>query len=659
MFSFKTYSWVIGTTSFRVKEVNYKIEQQLKMLKELFDKYPKNSWRELQETYYDMLHENGFLTGNAKLKDKDAREKTSGLKELGLITSDRKLTDVGEELLKIIKSGKISKNNDFMIEDDAFLYLKQLLKVSVNDSDFNIRPFVALLYFIDKLGYITEEEFTYLLPICKDSKDVKDMVEQIKLFRNERIATPINKIILKKMYSMENYQQACSYFTNTSYVDEEVICSIGFNRKSKNYDKPYFTVYRLLEEVLEKKINNTLKKQDIISVLDATKKISGRAKNYWVTYLFGKDKNKEKQINYFNSRLFKLLGSKDESIPTKDEFRRRFFNIMHVYKWKVNLEEYADLNKRYFELSDILIFRNNKIELTLFAKHFFNLCIDELLEEKIDRDKLEQNLPLVEISKSLDINTNKVINLVNQKLGKNLNISEMRNHFKHENLKQLEELIKDKFTEDKLIKLLELIENREDKKIQDYVTDNADIPTIFEYLLGIIWYTISEYSFDILESWNLSLDANMLPKRHAGGGNADIVIDYNKSKDYNEHKLMLEATLTNSTNQRRAEMEPVSRHLGRLKADNPNDEVYGVFVSNHLDKNVIIDFRSRKDTPFYDNKTDKYITDNKIIPIGTQELRSILTKKIKYSELYKIFNDAYVSKSSFNDWYDKDIKSHL
>ncbi|WP_066387069.1 AlwI family type II restriction endonuclease [Helicobacter himalayensis] len=45
---------------------------------------------------------------------------------------------------------------------------------------------------------------------------------------------------------------------------------------------------------------------------------------------------------------------------------------------------------------------------------------------------------------------------------------------------------------------------------------------------------------------NLSLDSSLLPKSHAVGGNADFVYIY----DY--HHLMIEVTLSEKTNQRRA-----------------------------------------------------------------------------------------------------------
>ena len=74
------------------------------------------------------------------------------------------------------------------------------------------------------------------------------------------------------------------------------------------------------------------------------------------------------------------------------------------------------------------------------------------------------------------------------------------------------------------------MEQTEAKEIYQMVTDSADIPTIFEYILGIIWYKISERTGKILDYMKLSLDADLLPKTHAAGGEADIVYEYEKTK---------------------------------------------------------------------------------------------------------------------------------
>ncbi|EGQ79769.1 hypothetical protein HMPREF9094_1188, partial [Fusobacterium animalis ATCC 51191] len=109
---YKSFCWVIGTTSFRTAKLNLKIEQQLRLL----DKFHKsiNPWEwnnSTQEKYYDFMKNKEFISGDATRKDKDAREKTSGLVDIGLITEDRLLTTVGKKLLEITSKEEISKNN--------------------------------------------------------------------------------------------------------------------------------------------------------------------------------------------------------------------------------------------------------------------------------------------------------------------------------------------------------------------------------------------------------------------------------------------------------------------------------------------------------------------------------------------------------------------
>jgi len=157
----------------------------------------------------------------------------------------------------------------------------------------------------------------------------------------------------------------------------------------------------------------------------------------------------------------------------------------------------------------------------------------------------------------------------------------------------------------------------------------------------------------------LSLDANLLPITHAAGGEADIVYEYSATKDYPAHTLLLEATLADSTNQRRMEMEPVSRHLGNhiLKTNNHNS--YCVFATNYLQSNVISDFRMRKTYPYYDPQDDnRFIDGMKIIPLQTSDLRIIIMMHKDYPELYRKYESAYQKDFSVRpkDWYETCVK---
>lgn len=651
--SFKTYSWSIGTTSFRVKEVNYKIEKQLRLLKELFVEQPNQNWKGnkyLQIAYYDKLQESGLAKGNATILDKDAREKTSVLHDLGLILKNREITDVGNKLLNIIDS-EIGINNRFKIEDDAFLYLKQLLKMKFTAPEFEIRPFMTLIYLLEHLEYLTKDEFTYLLPTARTPAEAKELVSAIENYRSSSII--LEDVLFEKMMTMDNYSCALELFISESHVTEYVIKSIGMNRKSRNYDIPYFALYECLKSL------RNLSAQDISlahieNIQVILNKISGKTKPVWKKYLLGKSNTQHDMLSHLK------LFVNSRTLPINDiEFKKCFFKKLHVFKWKVNLSEYSDLNERFFRLSDILIFEDGIIKLTLYAKHFFKLSIDNVFLNDIDNDTLVENTNLVDISSFFNISEEDIASSISQETGEVINRDDVDNYIRLKEEQRFYKVIENKFQLETLIDILNRIENREDKKVKELVTDNANVPTIYEYIIGIAWYYISNKNFNLKDSLNMSLDADFLPKLHATGGMSDIIVEYTNCEDYNTHTLMLEVTLTNGTNQRRAEMEPVSRHLGNLKGERPNEEIYAVFISNYLDRNTIFDFRSRKFTPFFHTASGEMIQDNKIIPINNQNLTYILSNNIKYPDLYNLFKDAYISEESYSNWWELEINNKL
>lgn len=87
---YKSFYWCLGTTSFRTKNFNKRIEQQPALLRDFWSQEENSgkTWEEnngIQTAYYYFLQKVGFISGNAPNKSKDAREKTSGLVALGFI----------------------------------------------------------------------------------------------------------------------------------------------------------------------------------------------------------------------------------------------------------------------------------------------------------------------------------------------------------------------------------------------------------------------------------------------------------------------------------------------------------------------------------------------------------------------------------------------
>lgn len=646
---YKSYCWSLGTTSFRTKNFNKTIEEQLALL-DGFWQLPENQdgvWNgnnELQSRYYDYMQQMGFVEGNAGNKPKDAREKTSGLVDIGLVGDDRHLTNAGVSLLEICATNDFSADNFFDIPKDSYLYLRQLLKTSYNIDGSDVRPFIILLYVLSKVSSLSLDEFTYLLPLCTSDDNTEEIICGIESVR--RGTATIDEIILERLMQKDNYQAALTLLLNNE-VDEALMCEVGINRKSRQYDKVYYPLYQHLYSAY---IDND--SAAFSSVFLATKDV--KIGKLWRSYLF--DTVSEVAISrnpneHKNSTLF-------DNVTNEQEFKTAFFKVMHLLKARATLSDYLDLNRRYIKTTDIVLFEDNVVKLDIVPKHFFGSVINELYNQAYTQNVLlVHDCAINDIDPCLVVDEQAVVDGVNEELGVTVtNIAEARAVLEDNRYERLHHLINTKFSNAQIINLLDCFESRNDTEIRNMVTDNADIPTIFEYVLGIMWYKLSEYQGKILDYMKLSLDADLLPKTHAAGGEADIVYEYPITEYYPAHTMLLEATLSDGTNQRRMEMEPVSRHLGRHLIRTRNMNSYCVFATNYLDINVISDFRSRKTTPYYDPQDyAQYVNGMKIIPLQTSELKSMLLSGKTYKELYNIFEEAYNSEFPPHEWYERCI----
>ena len=646
--SYQSFCWVVGTTSFRTAKLNLKIEEQLLLLDEFYNEVIKNSsWNwsnELQEKYYDFMKGRDFLTGDAERKDKDAREKTSGLVDIGLITEDRLITEVGRALLEITHDGNFESNNVFNINKDSFIYLKQLLKTSIDVSGSIVRPFITVIKCLVELDFLSYDEFTYFIPLIRDDKSANQIISAIRLYRAGKIS--LEEIIYTRLMQMDNYRFAQEEFF-TSNVDENLICLVGMNRKSRNYDKPYYKLYQSLKKVF---LDG---EGDYESLLIATKNINQKPGILWKKLLFRLSnigavrKNGKASI----CRECPFINCTNEM-----ELKEVFFKYLHVFKAMATLLDYFDLNRRYFNITDTIIFENRIIKLDLIPKYYFKEIIDVLYEDAFSRSNdLRFNISLENISEAFKFDISKVYKVLSEDLGITIKSPEQATiYVNDERYRRFNNLINKKFTDPVLIELLNCFKERNDKRIEELVTDEATIPTIFEYILGIIWYKVSGRQGNILDFMKLSLEANLLPKTHAAGGCADIIYEYEACTSYPKHSLLLEATLADRNNQRRLEMEPVSRHLGdyRIRSNNPFD--YSLFVSTYLDKNVVSDFRYRKIYPY--TRDEETIEGMKIISLDTDTLKKIIENRSTYSYLYDVFNKYYEMALETVDWHENLIK---
>ena len=424
------------------------------------------------------------------------------------------------------------------------------------------------------------------------------------------------------------------------------------NRKSKDYDKVYYDLFQLLKR---KYIDNeSMLEEKIFDCISTIKNIG----IYWKKLLF--DTGIKSAIRKDPIKHYKK--SKFDDVNSENAFKKLFFKYMHLFKAKATLKDYFDLNRRYIRITNCITFKDNIVKLDVIPKIIINNSINQLYEiVDIESKDLYLNVDLHTICATLDIGDKELLYLASKEFNKNFkNINELYNENESVRYKKFNELIDSKFYVNKLIELLEQFEKRDDNFIINYLQSEADVPTIFEYVLGIVWYIVSNRKGNILDYMKLSLDADLLPRTHAAGGESDIIYKYEQTKDYPKHTMLLEATLADKTNQRRMEMEPVSRHLGDYILLTNNKSNYCTFVTNFLDANVISDFRQRKNQYYYDRfDNSKFIEGMKIITLETKLLKHILKNNIHYETLYCIFDKAYEKNISPLEWYKSMIENEI
>lgn len=331
---------------------------------------------------------------------------------------------------------------------------------------------------------------------------------------------------------------------------------------------------------------------------------------------------------------------------------------MYIKKISV-CEEYKDLNIRHLKLLDVFIFEYNNIKLDIVFWYLFKSVKDSLLEVKplLRNDyikKLESSQ--TSISQIYDFLQIDILKLSEQiatdfpeikKLG-------LQNFALKKKEERLLNLVNTVFTKEKLIAIFENIYPRNDKKIRELIKEwyqdyEATIPALFEYLLGIAFYWLFQKQVRISDILNLGLDANLLPKTHAAGGQADLIIS-RKEKDY-----LIEATLSENDNQRQMEAEPVPRHLAKHILEK-NQNSLALFIAGKLDPNNLVALRNYKFSTWY-NFDGRSVENMNILPLAISNVIYLLKQEgYDLDELESNFEKLLNSKTTDGfKWYTNEI----
>ena len=649
----------LGNTGARLSDPRATYVKILNALVE-FRKHNKKWETKDQTEFGEFLGELGIFdikTDNKVSADKDVRVKTGFISQLGFTTDERIITSAGKELLQNSTS---FDTNEFDISNESFTYLKQFLKYQHND--FKVFPLLSLIYAI--IEFNNELPIDFVTYVWSGSQTKRELIDNIKNYKKH---SDYKETVYQSALNSENTKivakNATHFFATHNISDrkklKELLYAILPHGKGNTFKDKTITLFNdIYSYWLNKNSWNEAKKKKFIQdkLKSRHKDISSKKPSYYLESLFdttalNNSSDWKKIISFFENTS--LISSKDEENFVVN------FHVLYMFIKKLSLcEEYRDLNTRHLKLLDIFVFEYGKLKLDLVFWYLFKSVKDDLLKAK----PLPQNDYIVKLEASqnnigdiydfLKINVAELTNQIATDFPEVKKIG-LQNFALKKKEERLLELVNTVFTKENIIKIFENIYPRKDEQIRKLIKEwyqdyEATIPALFEYLLGISFYWLSEKQVRISDILNSGLDANLLPKTHTAGGQADIVIRC-KGKDY-----LIEATLSDNDGQRKMEAEPVPRHLAKhILEVNPNS--LALFVAGQLDPNNLVVLRNYKFSSWY-NSDGNSLETMSILPLSVSNMIYLLKKENDFNKLENKFETVLNSetKDGFK-WYTNEV----
>lgn len=642
-----------GNTTLRVNSLLKNIESQLILFKELISQYGENlKWEDgegqLQELYGRGMIDLGLVyhkdVPNVETICKVARQKSAPIENFGLVNRTQvSVTELGHEFLAILSEQDINGtsaqdlNEVLQIEYSSMFMLKLFARYEKSNGVSGLlEDYLDVFRYHD--GYLNEYQFS-LLPLvrtcnlsifCENLKNVNSR-ESLRTF--VRSILPADYTYSSKLQQIRQdwnagaLGQSNDYFHSSKgdrFVSELVdVCNYFY--ESYNSSSSITRFEYLMEE-------NKKFKDHFVRSISSMKVIR---KNYAAI---------KKEI--------------DEYIASSygDDFIASFYRDFEAFRVEQNLKDYKDLNRRYLKTTDCFEFDGFACKLsdlfhTLIKAAGVKEVITSISDVKVNKSSLIELTFSDAYQKILKDNGCNSFKELKEK-----EIIRKRQKIKH--------LLKSKFTIQRLTsEIMPLFMTRSkdihktDEKLAKLISPEATGPTCFEYIVALAFCHLNNGDPDILLNAGLSLDSQLLPKSHAVGGSGDIEIKYN------DHIVLVEATLTESQNQRRAEMEPVTRHLGNLlvKISEPKirRESYAIFVAPFLDKNVLNDFRARRSMPWENGSS--VIPGMNIASLSVNDLAALLDCGKSYGWIRNKIKASFNTDENLRGslWYQDVLKKSL
>lgn len=561
-----------------------------------------------------------------------SRNYISTLTKIGFIYENYQLSSVGK--LFINESEPVRNNFEKLLPIDKanLLLLRQGLKLRVYTKDYKkyYSPIALLIYILFKNEKVYE-------------KDLFTLVNTITPYfpiDYEKVAESFSKGQVDKL--LRKYD---GFFISDPLVEgrklkEEEFYKIFSNNKSSKDKDIYFDFYnKLYDFVIFPKDSTYILLKELFE--DTTKKKI-------LNNTFGQ----KKMFLNFKVKDYKefIKQNYNSNILSPDSFNNNFYIKFFYSKRNKDIHDYKDMLKRFMRATGIIEIKNGIVNLAyrdMWIEYLKYIDFDKIIF-KTDTEKSASEYEYSIDSlfyKDIDVNqifdvTNEQMNNAIKSIKQKLNIDSIESIKKeliNRNDILFKEFINSEFPLDKTIDILKMFSDRNnDKKIKEMVGSEAGIPTIYEYMIGIAWYHISNKEYDVFSSFNLTMNANFLPETHAGGGLGDIVIKYD------DNVLMLEVTLMNKNSQKRGEWEPVLRHATNLTIAEQPKKVRTFFIADELDENTINIWRAVASVPMKSTTgSNKYADNITIMPFKTSELINLMNNNIDEKRIFEFIDLSY------------------
>ena len=666
-------------TNGRRKDVINAIEIYLHQLQDLHAQYPNEEWASypksiLQYLFYksaiesspdilqhhdhfdnfeqDILNKyDEFIKKNLSLSvqlrsnlDKNieqrARHYTSNLVTLGLTNNKRIISPAGNDLLK--ENVKRDKLEEILpITDTNLILFRQLLKLKVytkpdsSGKRYFYSPCLYALYLLISRESVEKDFF-------------KKQVQGISPYWYKQIN--LDDILKTDIVQLIDHDIDIPVsFRSTGKISQSDFGSHVKNRKSSKTVPIYYTFYSALYDYVQDPNNeNYIALRNILLGNDKSK----------IEKAFGYGSNILKcgnKAHPFTKEKF-IEENKDNILLTTD-INIEIYKQYCISKYLDTAREYSDTTIRMLGATGLFQFSKPLIELS--HKEFFNVILShynlkqsilgEVTEEQYERweSLYYKSSP---VSSILDFDNSTIDDIVSDLRNKYGSCTDIRSVLIEENKVKLETHIQEKYPPKKIVELLRLLANRNnDNTIKQYVNEDATVPTIFEYIVAIAWYYISSKKISVYDSLNLTLNGDLEPVLHAGGGAGDIVVKYS------DKIVMLEVTLMNAAAQKRGEWEPVLRHAINLTSESYPQKVFTIFVADTLDYNTINIWRAVAAVTLESSSTGEKTEHVVIMPFTNEHLCSFIEKKVSDDTIINEIEKSYDEiKANFDDsWHNK------